>query len=515
MNYRAIISLALTLGLTIPLLMLVARGRFVLAGFLIAAMFGIMVFRRLDIWWLLVVATLAWGIPLPIHNISVQLLSRLAVGALGLIIYAMTHGGSTRLGLRSPPRRATLVFCLVVLVTAVARGWGLRVLGSTMWGGMSYVVLLGGIMVFLCSPQVVVSERALWRAILVMFILGVFSVVWGIAGRILPGLGFTTGGMEAEVADIAQAERIQATQMPAIWSGMLALLLYDRKFKLSPLIILLGLISFVLMGLSGHRTVPVLLGLVVMIYLVVRRQYVPTPQYMQLVVALFLVIALTYAFVDQLPLTFQRALAWLPGIRVAYEAAMSAEGTTTWRIDLWRLLLPMIPDYFFLGRGLAFNIWQAYDVSLLASDIQRLQLFVETHNYHSGPLFLLVDFGIFGLLSAIVFMVGGIVRYGRALRAIPPSGYWFTAYGVMYVYFTASVIFFFAVIGGPQSLARLMIVASILEVILQSVRYEWRRGKEDGDRLSVNGDRSSVNGDRSSVGGDPLSVRRLPVFGNR
>ena len=488
MNHRAILPLVLTFGLMIPLLILMAQGRFVLAGFLIAAMIGIIVFRRLDIWWLLVVATLAWGIPLPFYNLSVQLLLRLALGVLGLMGFAMTQGTSTRLGLRSPPRQAALLLFCIVLVTAFARGWGLRVLGSTMWGGMHYVVLLGGIVVFLCSPQVVVSEKKLWRAVLAMCMLGVVPAAWILVRRFVPELTFLFGGGD-DVPAAATAGRIQAVQMPAIWAGMLALLLYDRKFKITLLIVLLGIASFVLMGLSGHRTVPVLLGLVGLVYLAVRRKYVPTPQYLHLLAALFLVVALIYAFVEQLPLPFQRALAWWPGLQVAYEAAMSAEGTTTWRIDMWRMMLPMIPEYFLLGRGLAFNIWQAYDVSLMATDVGRLQLFIETHNYHSGPLFLLVDLGVFGFLAATTFMVGGIVRYGRALRNIPPGGRWFTMYGVIYVYFSGSVIFFYTVIGGPQSLGNLMVVASILEVILQSIRHERRQAEQAAEPANGNGHR--------------------------
>ena len=45
------------------------------------------------------------------------------------------------------------------------------------------------------------------------------------------------------------------------------------------------------------------------------------------------------------------------------DARLDAEGSTEWRLDMWKALLPEVPQYLLLGKGFAFSA-EAYDMSM-------------------------------------------------------------------------------------------------------------------------------------------------------
>jgi hypothetical protein len=69
-------------------------------------------------------------------------------------------------------------------------------------------------------------------------------------------------------------------------------------------------------------------------------------------------------------------------------------------------------------------------------------------------------------------MFGGILHYKHRLREIPFDSHWYTIYVVFFCIFAASCVFFFVIIGSHAGLIRILIPASILEVIIHSVRKE-------------------------------------------
>src|SRR5262249_26364125 len=62
----------------------------------------------------------------------------------------------------------------------------------------------------------------------------------------------------------------------------------------------------------------------------------------------------------KLPLSVQRSLTIVPLIELDPAARADAQASLDWRLDMWKLLLPEVRRYFFLGRGYALNPTDLY-----------------------------------------------------------------------------------------------------------------------------------------------------------
>lgn len=461
-------------ALAIVLLVLgnIVRGDFTMAGASLMLFFLAPALVRPDLFWMATIVTLGSGITLGLHggaNLHLALM-------LGFVILTLIKSSIWR-RLSAPPslpRRACVAMILIVIFTATWRGWGLKMLDSKLWGGMQYVSLIASLLFYIYSTHVTVSQINLKRTLGWFFLVSLVPAAASLSVQFLPGANwirsFIEIGDQAEQQwQASEVTRWTFMQYPAVWIGAAGLFLYDRHSRITPMVLLAAALSFVMLGLSGHRTVVVLLGLTVLVYMTIRQRTASFPQFLKFAGLLALLLTALYFFAGNLPLSFQRPFAWLPGIGITHEAGESAAVTSQWRIELWRQLLPMLPDYLWIGRGLAYVTTEANAAAVLASDrATQYVYFAAIHNYHNGPLWLVLDLGLAGFVAGLVFMLGGIVRYGRALRRIPPGEQWQTAYVVFYSLFTGYCIFFFAVIGGVNYLCHILVLASILEVIARS-----------------------------------------------
>jgi hypothetical protein len=149
-----------------------------------------------------------------------------------------------------------------------------------------------------------------------------------------------------------------------------------------------------------------------------------------------------------LPYTAQRSLSFLP-LKINPVVRQDAEGSSDWRFDMWKVLLPEIPQYLLLGKGYAIT---RRDLDLLAgTDAAIRATFVEDEymalsgTYHSGPFSVVMTFGIWGVITVVWFWIAGIwvlynnYRYGDpALRTVNTF---------LLAVFVAQIIFFI-LIGG-------------------------------------------------------------------
>jgi hypothetical protein len=125
--------------------------------------------------------------------------------------------------------------------------------------------------------------------------------------------------------------------------------------------------------------------------------------------------ALILPFADQLPLSVQRSISFLP-VQVSPVAREDAQITLDWRLDVWRLVLAQdVPKYFLLGKGYNFDSTDLYLTQLgMARGIYSgYEWVLVSNDYHNGPLTLIVPFGIFGMLAFAAFCWGTL----RALYA--------------------------------------------------------------------------------------------------
>jgi hypothetical protein len=146
----------------------------------------------------------------------------------------------------------------------------------------------------------------------------------------------------------------------------------------------------------------------------------------------------------------QRTLSVLP-LDVNPTARMEAENSNEWRLQMWKALLPEIPQYLWFGKGLAVNEQESTLAGMAARGGIDLNYSaaMAIGDYHSGPLTTIIPFGIWGMLALIWFLAASI----RAL-------YYNHRYGEDYLkkintfllaYFTARTIYFFTVFGSLYS----------------------------------------------------------------
>jgi hypothetical protein len=149
---------------------------------------------------------------------------------------------------------------------------------------------------------------------------------------------------------------------------------------------------------------------------------------------------LALLFAARLPLALQRSLTVLPYVQLDPLARMSAEASSEWRLEMWRDVVPQIPQYLWIGRGYSFSgadLDQSLRDNLASTEM--------VGNYHNGPLSVLLPFGIFGSLAFVWFLVAGTrVVYQNYLFG-NPAYYHINTF--LFASFVVKVIFFFCVFG--------------------------------------------------------------------
>jgi hypothetical protein len=124
------------------------------------------------------------------------------------------------------------------------------------------------------------------------------------------------------------------------------------------------------------------------------------------------------------PLSIQRTLSVLPFVRVSYEAELSAQATSEWRLEIWRELVPEIPHYFWLGKGLGIKASE-FEAAQAAAELGGTFTAGETHkmagDYHNGPLSTIIQFGIWGVIGVVWFWVAAVRVLIRNYRYGDPS----------------------------------------------------------------------------------------------
>lgn len=458
----------------------IAKDNFLLAGMFSILFFLIPTAGRLDLWWMGAFASLGSNLATGLPG-DVKLNVLMMLGFVCLTIVAVSRA-QRNFGRSSIPRKACLWLLIIIIITASYRGWGLKILDSTYWGGMQYVSLMAALLFYIFSNYVRITITHLKWMLICFFLLSLLPAVGVVISQFVPhgeivqhviDVGASETGRLSVGMDTPEVVRWGYMQYPAIWMGVLALLIYDRRFSFTPWVGVVAALSFMLLGMSGHRTVVVLLGLTLLTYLIIRRQSVRWNQFMKLLCVVITLVVVIYLFAEKLPLAFQRAFAWLPGIEVSYYAKIDALATTDWRIELWHHLVGMIPDYLWVGRGMAFSVADANSTFALASDQNtRYVYFTAVHLYHSGPLWFLLDLGVAGFIAGISFMLGGIVYYGRQVNRFVTGSLWRSVYGVFYSFFVGYCIFFYSVIGGSTFLIHILVVAAVLEVVLRSAELD-------------------------------------------
>jgi hypothetical protein len=281
-----------------------------------------------------------------------------------------------------------------------------------MWGSKRYLTLLGGIVgYFVLTSQVIPRARAQWYAGM-FFLTGVTAVLSDVVFVAGPSFYFLFNFLSVDVA----ANQVMTQDTLRRFTGLawlaqavywFLLLRYGIRgvFDLGrPWRLMTFVLLFLVSLFGGFRSSIILLGLLFLTQFwyerLLRTKLFPIALASGLLVGTFII-----AFADSLPLSMQRSLTFLP-VKVHPMARQDAQGSLDWRLSMWKVVAQEVPQYLWLGKGFAFS---GVDLYLVNESIRRgyFELYEEplvTGNYHSGPLTLLVPFGIFGTVAFGLFI---------------------------------------------------------------------------------------------------------------
>lgn len=345
--------------------------------------------------------------------------------------------------------RPLLFLAIVVITTSVLTGgFGLSSLGSSNLGGKRYMNLLGAILgYFALTSQAVRSDKRLLMVSL-FFLSGISAIMSDLVFMAGPGFHFlyvifpaTFAMMQAWSQDtLVRFSGFTWGSLPVCYFilmryGIRGLLDFTRPWRLA---LFLGVFGLALFG--GFRSSLIILVLIIGVQFYFERLYRTRYLPIMLMVGL-LAVGTTILFIDKMPLSVQRSLSFLP-IDVHQSAKSDALSTLDWRLEIWRIMVPEVPKHLLLGKGFSFS---AVDYALVQEGMSRgfyrsYEDTLVTGNYHSGPLTIIIPFGIWGAIAFLWFCVGALkVLYLNYRNGEPEMA---SVNSFLLTFFVARLVFF-------------------------------------------------------------------------
>ena len=329
--------------------------------------------------------------------------------------------------------RSLFAVLIVVLVTAFATGGaGFHSLGAIKsYGGKFYIYILlavAGYFVFTCKP--IPDNRAMLYLGL-FFLPGITAVISNLVYMAGPNFYFLFDLFPPDLA-VTQAQGENSTYEVAvritglvsaslaIWCFLLGRYGINGIFDLTRPwrgIIFIGAIGAGLLG--GFRSSFVYFLMVFSILFILQGLWRTKTLFIVLTAAVLSFGGLAY-YAEQMPLSVQRAVSFLP-ISVNPAAKMDADASVDWRLDMWRKLLPEVPQYLFKGKGYMINPTDLYlmEESVARGYVSSADVAALAGDYHNGPLSIIIPFGIWGVLAFGWFFLASVrvlfraYHYGR------------------------------------------------------------------------------------------------------
>ncbi len=359
----------------------------------------------------------------------------------------------------------SLIFLgLVVMGTAWLNGGiGLSAFGSSSIGGKKYVNIFIAIALFfaLATPQIKRDRARLYVALFLLS--GLTSLVSYLAvfgGRpfyflmeMFPiDLALSESSSTPNLAGPEEISRFGSLMGSAMGIFYFLLAVYGARGVLDvkkPWRLLLFILAGVLSTLGGFRS-----GLIILLLLFCVLFYMEGLFQTRYFVVLMLIGLLAAAVVlpnaRSLPSSIQRSLSFLP-VNVDPMIRQDAEGSTTWRLEVWQRVLPDVPKYLIKGKGYTMNPEELMMLQGVTGNAQILSQegALLAGDYHSGPLSVIIPFGIFGVAGFIWFLTASLQLLRQNYRFGDPSLLRINTF--LFGYFIVKIIVFFFVFGSIHS----------------------------------------------------------------
>jgi hypothetical protein len=386
-----------------------------------------------------------------------ELWSLLAFG--GLVLCLLNRAVNAKFRFLSVPSitKPLLFLTAAVLITAMLTGGiGMRSFGSQTYGGKKYFYMMAAVAGYfvLTSRRIPPEKAGLYVGL--FFLSGMTDAAADIVYAFGPQFRFLLAIFSPDYAsDQLMQDQGLVTHNPGMvrmgglgWLAASGYTYLLARFGLRGVLDLkrpwrmLLFLALLCVGLAaGFRSFVILFLLTFCTLFYIERLH--RTRYLAVVVGIALVGAVVILPQgNKLPLVAQRALSFLPG-RFDFLAVDSAKTSTEWRVQMWKQVLPEVPKYLLRGKGYALD---ANDLYMAMENSQRfnsegLSGTIAAGDYHSGPLSILIPFGIYGMIGFLWFLAAGLRLLHRTYKRSTPALR--TVNGCILALFAVRAFFFF------------------------------------------------------------------------
>jgi hypothetical protein len=104
-------------------------------------------------------------------------------------------------------------------------------------------------------------------------------------------------------------------------------------------------------------------------------------------------------------------------------AVDSAKASTDWRLQMWKEVLPDVPKYLLCGKGFSLDGNELYMAMETGNRMSGagLSSTIVAGDYHSGPLSIIIPFGLWGVVGFLWFLYAGGRLLQRTRRRSTPA----------------------------------------------------------------------------------------------
>ncbi len=309
---------------------------------------------------------------------------------------------------------AIACYCVVLIITMSERGFGLRIMGTDQQGGRFYFQQLMCSIFPLLFVLVRMPERTLIKLYVLQclltfsFLVSDFALSWagGLWSNVLQFFELSGDATNFEMqAQRFGIRRFQSLSYIGLGLMLLILLYYKLEDFFSGKALYLVPLAGAVFGvglLSGHRFLSLIL-MITCLFLGWTQRFYNLQNILKTSMATIIVLIPLILYAEYLPLSAQRALSYIPGIRIENVARANGEATLNTRrllrIEGWK----MIPEYFWIGRGFTMP---TRDYSHIY-DPTYITMHVNQGRFYNGFIGLMVNTSVFGTLFMLIFLAAG------------------------------------------------------------------------------------------------------------
>jgi hypothetical protein len=382
----------------------------------------------------------------------------MGLAAVSLTISILQYALNRKMKFLNVPAVAWPLLFLIAVILLTARltgGFGARAFGGDTYGGRRYFVVLAAVMGYFAIINRRIPPKRAGLYVALFFLGSATMAIANLPGTISPSFNFlfllfpvdstsafvnqkdvVSTGLASRVFGLAPLGQGVFCVMLARY-GLRGVLDGAKPWRMATFCL------FVAISLVGgfRGTLITLMMTFALLFYLERLHH--TRLLMPAIFALLVGGGLLVLFAQRLPYPIQRSLAFMPFIPIDPMVRMDTEGSSEWRVNMWRDVVPQIPQYLLVGKGYAYSGTEQAQIG------QNVEAFELVGNYHNGPLSVILPFGIFGSIAFIWLMVASIRVVYQNYQFGDPAYHNINTF--LFAYFVVKVVFFFTIFGSLHS----------------------------------------------------------------